>query len=171
MPNPEKVKEVADLAALFKEADSVAVTDYAGLSVEKMTLLRRQLREAEVKYLIAKNTLLRLAAQDSGRAELNEYLAGPTAVAFGSDAGRIAKILYDFGKDNEKPEVRALYMDGVVYGTEQVERIAKLPSREQLLSQLVGTVMAPLQNLVGTLQGVLREFMLTIEAIKDKVEK
>ncbi|MFH2056451.1 MAG: 50S ribosomal protein L10 [bacterium] len=171
MPNQEKIKQVEELSELFKGAPSVAVTDYVGLTVEKMTDLRKQLRDAKIKYLVAKNTLLRLAATEAGRGDLNEHLVGPTAIAFGGeDVGQMAKILYDFGKTNEKPEIRAIHVEGTLYVDADVERIAKLPSRDQLIAQAIGMITAPLQQFVGTLNGVLQQFVLTIEAIKDKAE-
>lgn len=171
MPNQEKIKQVEELTELFKGAPSVAVTDYVGLTVEKMTDLRKQLRAAQIKYLVAKNTLLRLAAAEAGRAELKDHLVGPTAIAFGGeDVGQMAKILYDFGKSNEKPEIKAIHVEGMLYVDDDVERIAKLPTRDELIARAIGTITAPLQQLVGTLDGVIREFVMTVEAMKDKVE-
>ncbi|MCK4857469.1 MAG: 50S ribosomal protein L10 [candidate division Zixibacteria bacterium] len=172
MPNPEKAKQVAELTELFKAAPAVAVTDYAGLSVGKITQLRKELREASIKYLVAKNTLMQLAVTDAGMGALSDFFRGPTAVAFSADdPGRMAKILYDFAKvdrETEKPQIKALFIDGILYSGADVERISKLPGREQLLANLVGAVTAPLQNLVGTLDGVMRQFVMTIEAIKEK---
>jgi large subunit ribosomal protein L10 len=154
MPAEEKIKKVADLKAEFEAAPSVAVTDYSGLTVDKINELRRQLRERNIRYLVAKNTLLRIAAREAGMEGLNSHFVGPTAVAFGADdPGVLAKTLYDFGKANEKPQVRALLIEGRLFEGEEAERIAKLPPREQLLAEVVGMITAPLQNLVGTLDG------------------
>jgi large subunit ribosomal protein L10 len=170
MPNPEKVKQVEELAELFRGAATIAVTDYVGLTVEKMTDLRKQLRDAKIKYLVAKNTLLRLAASEAGREDINPHLEGPTAIAFGTDdVGQMAKILYDFGKANEKPEIRAIQVEGALYTGAEAEKIAKLPTKEDLYAGLMGTITAPIQSLYGALDAVTREFLGTIEALKDKV--
>ncbi len=170
MPNPEKAKQVEELAELFKGAATIAVTDYVGLTVEKMTDLRKQLREAKIKYLVAKNTLLRLAADEAGVAEINPHLTGPTAIAFGSDdVGQVAKILFDFGQANEKPEIRAMFFDGTLYAGAEAEKIAKLPTKDDLYAILMGAITAPIQSLYGALDAVTREFLGTIEALKDKV--
>lgn len=171
MPNPAKVQKVAELTELFKGAPAVAVTDFMGLTVAQMTELRKDLREAEITYLVAKNTLLRLAAKDAGQEQINEFLEGPTAIAFASsDPGRMAKLLYDYGKKNEKPAIKALVIDDVLYTGEETERIAKLPSRQDLLAMVVGSVTAPLQNFVGTLDGIIRELVGTVEAMKEKID-
>lgn len=171
MPNPEKVKKVAALTDLFKASPSVAVTDYVGLTVADMTVLRKELREAQIKYLVAKNTLLRLAAKDAGTEMINEFLEGPTAIAFtGDDPSRMAKILYDFGKDHQKPEIKALVIDGVLYSGADTERIAKLPSRDELIAMMIGTIEAPIQEIAGAVEAPVQDFLMTIEALEAKAE-
>lgn len=171
MPNPEKVKKVAELTELFKGSPTLAVTDYMGLTVAEMTELRRDLREADITYLVAKNTLLKLAAKEAGQERINDYLEGPTAIAFAAaDPGKMAKLIYDYGKKYEKPAIKALVIDDVLYEAADAERIAKLPGREELLARVVGVVTAPLQNFIGTLDGIVRELIGTIEAMKKKIE-
>ncbi len=170
MPNQQNLEKVSDLTETFKSAQCVAVTDYAGLTVEKATRLRAELRKRNIKYVVAKNTLMRIAAKEAGIVGLDQYFKGPSAVALGQeDPGAMAKVLFDFGKDNQKPQIRALYMEGKVYGGADAERIAKLPGREQLLAMVVGSVTAPLSNFVGTLDGVIRKFVGTLEAMKEKM--
>lgn len=170
MPNKQNTDKVAALTETFKASQCVAVTDYAGLTVEKATKLRSDLRKKSIKYVVAKNTLLKIAAKEAGFNGLDNYLTGPSAVAFGhEDPGALAKILYDFGKENQKPEVRAMYVEGKVYGAKEVERIAKLPSKEMLVAMVVGNVAAPLSGFVGTLDGVIRKFVGTLEAMKTKM--
>jgi large subunit ribosomal protein L10 len=172
MANQQKTDQVAALTVKFQNAASVAVTDYSGLTVEKATLLRKELRQKNVGYLVAKNTLLKIAAHEAGLKDIDSYLTGPTAIAFGTeDPGTMAKILYDFGKTNEKPKIKAIFIDGRLYPGAEAERIAKLPGRDQLIAQVVGNIMAPLQNLVFTLNAVTREFIGTVDALKEKQSK
>ncbi len=169
MPIQIKIDTVATLTQRFQEATNIFITDYAGLNVEQMTALRKQLRDGGVKYIIAKNTLLRIAAKDSGYDDMTEHLVGPTAIAFSSAEPNVpAKILYDTFKENkdlQKPEIKAFYIDKQPFAGSDAERIANLPSREQLLSQLIADVESPIAGLVGTLDGILRELVGTIDAM------
>ncbi len=170
MPNQQNIEKVNQLTDTFKSAQCVAVTDYAGLTVEKATQLRSELRKKNIRYVVAKNTLMKIAAKEAGINGLDKFLSGPTAVALGNeDPGALAKILFDFGKANQKPEIRAIYIDGAVYGGAEAERIAKLPGRDQLIAMVVGNVTAPLSGFVGTLDGVIRKFVGTLEAMKTKM--
>jgi large subunit ribosomal protein L10 len=172
MPNKQKEDQVAALTERFQNAASVAVTDYSGLTVEKATLLRKELRQKNVGYLVAKNTLLKIAANQAGLKGMDSYLTGQTAIAFGTeDPGPMAKVLFDFAKTSEKPKIKAIFIEGRLYAGAEIERVAKLPNREQLLSQLVGNINAPLQNFVFTLNAVARDFVGTIDALKEKQSK
>ncbi len=172
MPNKQKIDQVATLAERFRHAASVAVTDYSGLTVEKATLLRKELRQKNVGYLVAKNTLLKIAAHEAGLKDIDSFLTGPTAIAFGTDdPGAMAKVLFDFGKANEKPQIRAFFIDGQLYSGAQIERVSKLPTRDQLIAQVVGDVVAPLRKFIFTLDAVTRDFIGTVEALKEKQSK
>lgn len=170
MPNKEKIDQVAILTETFRNAPSVAVTDYSGLTVEKATILRKELRQKHIKYLVAKNTLLRIAAKEAGINGLDDFLTGPSAVAFGTEeAGVMTKILYDFGKQHQKPTIKAIYLDGKLYSGAEADRIAKLPGKEILMSMLVGSITAPIQSFIGTLDAVIRDLVGTIDAVKEKM--
>lgn len=169
MPTQIKLDTVADLKTQFSQANSIFITDYSGLSVGQITKLRKSLRESGVKYVVAKNTLMRIAAHEAGYDDLDQYLAGPVAVAFSAAEPNIpAKILYDACKefDNvKKPAIKVFYINRRNYAAQDAERIAKLPPREILLSQLVATVEGPIANLVGTLDGMIRNLVGTVDAI------
>ena len=171
MPKPEKIEQVARFKEYMDSANAVLLSDYAGLTVEQMNKLRKSLREKEVKYLIAKNTLLKIAADSSGDGleQLADYWNGPTAVAFTSgDPSVGAKALFEFAKSTRKlgkPVFKAGIVDGVFYDKDQLERLAKLPGRDELLARVVGVVTSPLSSLVGTLDGIIREFIMTVDAI------
>jgi|WetSurMetagenome_2_1015567.scaffolds.fasta_scaffold152541_2 large subunit ribosomal protein L10 len=169
MPTQIKLDMVADLKAQFSQASSIFITDYSGLTVGQITKLRKTLRESGIKYVVAKNTLMRIAAHEAGYDDLDQYLSGPVAVAFSTAEANVpAKILYDACKefDNiKKPEVKAFYIDRRNYAGKDAERIAKLPPREILLSQLVATIESPISSLVGTLDGIIRNLVGTVDAI------
>lgn len=171
MPRPEKVQRVAEISEQFKAARNVFVADYSGLNVIDITDLRKQLRENGVSFQVDKNTLLRRAASESDLEDLVAEFKGPTAVALSADDPTIpARILYDFYVRLEKPLVRIFSVDGKVYGPEDLKPLAKLPPREILLGQLIAAVESPLTSLVGTLDGVIRDFIGTIEAIAEQKE-
>ena len=175
MPTQAKIDKVADLTKRFAEAGSVFITDYSGLNVEQMNKLRKSLRDKGIRYVVAKNTLMNIAAREAGYADMAEYFEGPTAVAFsGAEPNVPAKILFDAAKEFEKvskPEIKAFYIDRQRYSGADAERIAKLPSREVLLAQVVAAVQGPIANLLGTLDGIMRELIGTIEAVAEAKKK
>lgn len=169
MPKPEKIEAVAEMAKLFESSGSLFITDYQGLNVADMTELRRNLRTNNVKYLIAKNTLLKLAAQKAGVKDIDEHFIGPTAVAFTSDdPAAAAKVLNDSFKDKELPRMKVFVVDQQVYEGAEIKRLADLPPKDVLLSQLVAAVESPLTELVGSLDGFFRSLVGSIDALKEK---
>jgi len=169
MVKPEKIDAVTEMTKLFEASGSFFVTDYQGLNVADMTVLRKNLRENNVKYLIAKNTLLKLASKGAGTAEIDEHLNGPTAIAFTSDDPAVAaKILHDSFKDKELPRMKVFVVDNRVYEGAEISRLADLPPRAILLSQLVAAVEAPFSNLVSSLDGFFRQLVGTVDALAEK---
>jgi len=169
MLRQEKVESVAGLKELFESSGAFFITDYQGLNVADMTVLRKNLRENNVKYLVAKNTLFRLAAKDAGVTGVDEHFNGPTAIAFAMDDPSVAaKILYNSYKEKDRPNFKAFYLENQVHGPDQVKRLAELPSREVLLSQLVAAVESPLTSLVGSLDGFFRELIGSIDALAEQ---
>ncbi len=171
-PPPEKQAVVERLAEKFRASGSFFLTDFSGLTVEQATLLRKNLREQRIAYVVAKNTLIRLAAQKTGLSGLDEHLSGPTGIVFGAaDPVVAAKILFEFMKKAEKPRLKAFWVDGQLYPKPEFNRLAQLPSRPGLLARLVGALNAPLANFVGTCDGILRTFIGTLEALAAQKEK
>lgn len=172
MPTQVKIDLVASLKERFTEASNVFVTDYTGLDVAQITKLRKDLRDNGIKYIVAKNTLMRIAAQETGYGDLAQYLNGPVAVAFSkADPNVPAKILYDARnefKEIEKPEIKAFFIDKRMYGGADAERIAQLPSRKILLSMLIAAVEGPIAGMIGTLDGIIRELVGTVDALAKK---
>jgi len=168
MLKSDKTTLVESIQKLFEDSGSYFVTDYQGLNVADITQLRKDLRENDVRFLIAKNTLFQLAAKGAGKENLDEHFVGPTAVAFTSaDPSVAAKILYDSYKDKELPRIKVFSVDDDIFGAEELKRLASLPSREILLSMLVAAVESPLTSLVGSLDAVMRELVGTIDALAE----
>ena len=164
-PRPEKASVVEELAEKFSSSPSFFLTDFLGLTVEHATGLRKNLREQRSSYRVAKNTLIRIAAQKASLPDLEKYLGGQTGIAFApEDPIAVAKVLADFIRKNQRPKVKAFYLDGRLYPGAELAKIAALPGKKELLAKVVGAIQAPLVNLVGTLDGVLRNFVLTLDA-------
>ncbi len=138
---------VDEIAALFDGATSAVVVDYRGLTVEQDTALRKQLREAGVSYKVFKNTLIKRAAKDTVFAALEPDLEGPTALAISkSDATAPARILAKFAKTADKLELKAGVVEGTYYDAKGIQIVATIPSREELLGKLLGSIQSPITN-------------------------
>jgi len=166
MPKPEKVESVTEIKKYLEECKSVFVTDYSGLNVQDITLLRKNLREGSVKYLVAKNTLFKIAAKETGYDDIVDHLKGQTAIAFGFDDPSVpAKILHAAFRAKEKPIIKAFIVDRRSYSGKGVVRLADLPSREILLSQVVAAVESPISSLILSIDSVFQELVGTIDAL------
>jgi large subunit ribosomal protein L10 len=169
---PEKAGKVAELKDLLSSSKGAVLVDYCGLTVAEDTELRSKMREAGVKYMVAKNTFIRIAAKEAGVEGLDFYLEHNTAVAFSAeDPVAPAKILNDFSKDHKALEIKAGILDGKVIALDEVKALAELPSRDELLAKLVGSMQAPISGLVNVLQGTIRNFVYTLEAVRQKKEQ
>jgi large subunit ribosomal protein L10 len=146
------------------------VTDYRGLTVSEITILRRKLRETGTEYKVTKNTLLTLAAGDKATEDFKKLLEGPTAIAFikGDNQVAVAKAMVDFVKDHKAMAIRGGLVEGQVLDTNQVTALSKIPSKEVLISQLLGSIQSPIAGLVGTLQGCISNLVFTIQAVVDQ---
>lgn len=171
MNRTEKQTVVDALTAKLAAARAIYVTDYQGLTVGRVTDLRRRLHKAGVDYVVVKNTLALRALQAAAVPGLDAHVTGPTAFALTSaDAAAAAKVLTDFAKEFEKPALKAAIVDGRAVTPEQVKRLAQLPPREVLLSELAGTLQAPLAGFVGVLSGLLSTFVGAVEALRAQRE-
>lgn len=143
----QKAQRVSEVAEQFKNASSVVVVDYLGITVEEATNLRTELRNAGVQFAVVKNSILSRAAKESGLEGMDDVFKGPSAVAFSNeDVVAPAKILADFAKKVEALEIKAGVVEGKVSSKEEIEALAKLPSREGLLSMLLSVLQAPVRN-------------------------
>ena len=143
----KKAQQVSEVAEQFKNATSVVVVDYLGLTVEQATNLRTELRNAGVQFAVVKNSILSRAAKEAGLEGMEDIFKGPSAVAFSNDdVIAPAKILADFAKKVEALEIKAGVIEGKVSSKEEIEALAKLPNREGLLSMLLSVLQAPVRN-------------------------
>lgn len=163
MPNAKvlakKQSDVESLKEKFSKAKLVVLVDYRGINVTDVTNIRAELRKDEnTEYLVAKNSTLRFAVKGTDYEEISEKLEGPTAVIF-SDEDYVgpAKILYDFAKDNDFYQIKGGIMDGKVIEAEEIIKLAKLPSREMLLTQVATALLANIRNVAVVLDQVRQQ--------------
>lgn len=169
MPKPVKIEQVSELTADLQNSTALLLTDYRGLKVSEVAVLRNKLRGLDAEYKVVKNTLFLRAAEERGQIGLAEVLAGPTAVVFvKQDPVGPAKALVDFMKEHKALKIKGGYVDGCVYDGVQIQALSKVPPRDVLIAQMVGSIQAPLSNMVGTLQGVLSGLVFTLKAVADQ---
>ena len=138
---------VEEISASIKDAQSVVLVDYRGLTVEQDTRLRKQMREAGITYKVYKNTMMNFAFKGTDFEALAPYLEGPSAIAISTeDATAPARVLCNFAKEAAKLEVKGGVVEGVAYDANGIKEIAKIPSREELLSKLLGSIQSPIAN-------------------------
>ena len=153
-----KKERVAQLVEMLKNSAAGVLVDYKGITVEEDTKLRKELREAGVSYFVEKNTILRFALKEAGLDGITNVLEGTTAIAISNDDQTApARILGKFAEDckDEKFFLKAVYIGEDVYDEAGVKALSKIPSRETLLAQLVGSLQGPIQKLAATLQAVV----------------
>ena len=160
---------VEDIKGKIQNAKSVIFVKFNGLTVAEDTELRREFRKNNVEYKVLKNTLIRRAFNDLGVTDFDADLNGPTSVAFGADETAAAKVIVEAAKKyNEKVTVKCAYVDGSKVDVNGVKALATMPSKEQLVAKLLGTMQAPLANFVGVLQAIPRSLVIALNAIAEK---
>ena len=172
MPKPEKTKKVEELKEMLKDAKGLYFADFTGLTVPEITELRRRMKEKNVVFKVIKNTLMRIALDELGYTEIKEMVVGPNAIVVSyEDPIESIKILYNFRKEFEKGDVKVGYIEGMVLGKEDLEKLAKLPGKDELRAKVVGALSGPLYMLVLSLNGLLNKLVWTLEAIKKAKEE
>lgn len=172
MPTERKKATVANLVEKMSRMQFAAIADYRGLNVAEITDLRRKIYDSGGDMVIAKNTLIRIAARETGHEAMDPLLEGPTAVTFGyDDVAKVAKALDDYVRSSSKVSVR-----GGVFGTDllnetQVADIAKMPSREQVLAQIVSGVQAPVSGVVSVLNAAITNVAYVVQARIDQLQQ
>jgi large subunit ribosomal protein L10 len=167
----EKKAVVAELGDKLAQAQSVVLAEYRGLTVEDMTQLRVNAREGGVYLRVLKNTLARRAVNGTSFEQLGDQMVGPLAYGISEDPVAAAKVLSEFAKRNEKFIIKAGAMPNQVMSTEDVAQLATMPSRDELLAKLLGTMQAPIAKFVQTLNEVPGKFVRTLAAVRDQQEK
>ena len=157
MPTPQKEKVLQETGERIREVRGLFLADFSGMSVEKLSLLRKKCREQDVQFRVIKNTLLKRAFNARGITELDPFLEGPTGLVFSpSQEVAPAKILADFAKEHERPRIKAAVVDGRLYDDKAVAVLATLPSREVLLAQVLSTFIAPMTQFLAVIDATLR---------------
>lgn len=168
-PRSTKPTEVADVVERLERSTASVVTEYRGLSVAEMASLRRELRAAGGEYKVVKNTLAKRAVDGTPNEALAELLSGPTAIAFvNGDISAVAKALKNFAKANPKLIIKGGIFEGSPLDAAGLSQLADLPSRDVLLAQLAGALVAPLSSLAGLLQALPRDLAYGLKALADK---
>ena len=165
----EKQAIVDEVNETANKALSAVMADYRGVSVDEMTSLRQQARDAGVHVKVIRNTLAKRAFEGTEFECLNEALLGPNILAFSiEDPGACARVFKDFAKDNESFEIKALSVGGKMLPPEQIDVLAKLPSREQALAMLLSVMQAPITKLARTLNDVPGRVTRVVAAVRDQ---
>lgn len=168
----EKKQLVAEIKDRFDQSQSVVIMENRGLTVSEMTELRAKLRNAGVEMRVLKNTLVKRAAEEAGLAEMDSYLVGPTAWAFGlADPVAGPKVLLDFAKTHDKLVVKGGILEKKIIAVSGVKALADLPPREVLLAQVLGALQSPLVGMANVLQGPIRKFGYALEAVRKAKEE
>ncbi|MDH3640064.1 MAG: 50S ribosomal protein L10 [Gammaproteobacteria bacterium] len=163
----EKKAVVGAVVEQISNAKATILAEYRGLSVAQMTTLRTAARDAGVCVRIVKNTLTRRVVAGSQFECLQDHLVGPLALATSEDPVAVAKVLSEFAKQNDRLQIKVGAMNGAVLNTTEIAALAKLPGRDELLAKLVGTMQAPVQTFVATLNEVPSKWVRTLVAIRD----
>lgn len=151
----QKEEEVKALAEKLKEAKVILLTDYRGINVTDVTKIRKDLRDTNTEYKVIKNNIIKRALDANGESGLDDLLEGPTAIIFGTgDYLEPSKIIYNFSKNNEFYKIKGGIIDGKVMTPEEIITLAKLPSRQELLAKLAGSLLGNITKLAATLDQV-----------------
>jgi len=156
----------------FKSNPSVFVLEFKGLTVKELENVRKDLRQTNSELKIVKNTLLKKAAEDTDAGQLSNLFVGSTAIAFcDEDSAATAKVFVKSAKEYELLNIKGGLLEGKVVSVDEIEKISKLPSREELIAQFMGLLNSPMSNLLYSLQNMQTKFLYALEALKEKKEK
>ena len=167
----QKQAVVAEVSAQVARAQAIVVAEYRGLGVPAMTDLRKRARGSGIYLRVLKNTLVRRAVAETPFAGLTEKMVGPLAYGISSDPVKVAKVLHDFAKGNDKFVIKAGAMANFVMSPKDVANLATMPSREELIAKLLGTMQAPIATFVRTLNEVPGRFVRTLAAVRDQKQQ
>lgn len=169
MPSEKNIKELERLSDVFSKAKSIYFTEYHGLKVSEITKLRSEFYKADVEYLVAKNTLLKKAALSNNIEGLDIILKGSTAIAvsYGEPVAP-AKVINAFTKESDLPGVKGILFDGHVLPGSDFKKLAEMPSKDVMLSQLISMLQSPLQKFVSTVHAPMQNVVGVLNSLKEK---
>lgn len=174
MPNDKNKQIVENLKEKLEKATSVTFTDYIGIKTQDLNNLRQKVRDDEGEVVIAKNTLMKVAIEENKNTETKKAekdLEGPTMAIFSyGDPIKAIKTLLNFAKETELPKIKSAILEGTYNTADKIEAIREIPSKEELIAKLLGSLNSPISGLVSTFGGVQRKFVYAIKAIADKKE-
>lgn len=163
----EKKAIVAEVSTQVASAQAIIMAEYRGMEVGHMTQLRAKARESGIYFRVVKNSLVRRAVEGTPYAGLAEHMVGPLAYGISSDPVAAAKVLHDFSKENNKFVIKVGAMGDKIMSIDDVKALASLPSREELIAKLLGTMQAPVAKFVRTLNEVPSKFVRGLAAVRD----
>jgi large subunit ribosomal protein L10 len=168
----QKEEIVKNLREKFGKCEAVFVTTFHKFTAHESNEIRKILREKSAEFRVVKNTLIRIASQKTNYEKVVDFIEGPTALVLAyQDPVEIAKILKKFLDEHDSLKLRGFVIEGKGFGVESFEELAKLPPKEILLAQLLGTIQAPIAQFVGVLSAILRNFLYVLKAIEEKKAK
>ena len=169
MPNQKNIEQVQELKDIFSKAKAVYFTEYHGLNVTEVTELRSEFFKSDVEFKVAKNTLIRLAAADSKIEGVDEFLKGSTAIAISYDEPvSPAKVIKNFTKDRDLPNVKGILFEGEVLPGDDFKRLADMPSKDELLAQLIRMLGSPIQKFASTLSSPMQDTVSVLNNLKEQ---
>ena len=166
-----KKEVVAEISARLAKAQAVVLAEYRGLPVEAITVLRARARKNGVYLRVLKNTLARRAVQGTPFEKLSDQMVGPLAYGISDDPVAAAKVLHAYARENDKLVIKGGAIPGHLMNAKEVGQLATMPSREELIARLMGTMQAPIAKFVQTLNEVPGKFVRTVAAVRDQKEK
>lgn len=168
----KKEEMLKALREKLQRSEAVFITSFRGFKVSEANEIRRLIREKGGEYRVYKNTLIRIGSENTPFRAIMDYVEGPTALVFSyKDPVEIAKVLKEFTKTHPSLQLRGVVIKGKGYDSQVIDELVKLPPREILLAQFLGTIQAPLSGLVGVLSAVIRNFLYVLKAIEEKKRK
>lgn len=171
MPTPRKEEVVQELTEKFKNATALYLADFKGMDMAITTDLRKKFSSEDIEYKVVKNTLSKLALKNAGIEGLDDHFKGVTAIAMTTeDPTKPARVISDFNKDADGDglKLKACLFEGVIYGPDRVDDLAKLPTREELIATFALTLKAPMTKLVSTLSSPMQKTLAAFNAVKEK---
>ncbi|NQU66309.1 MAG: 50S ribosomal protein L10 [Candidatus Marinimicrobia bacterium] len=168
MPTPLKAQVIEETRQKFEKCSGVYFTNYQGINVTQITKLRDKFREKNVEYKVSKNTLIRIGAQQAGYEGVSNFLNGMVGIAYSdNDPTAPAQVIKEFLSSGGNIEVTGILFEGQLFGPEKYKELAELPSREVLLSRLLGGLSFPMSQLAATLSGAMSKFARTLDSLKN----